>query len=86
MTEDQKQPWWKSLPGVLTAATGLVAALSGLVAGLNQLGAFRREPTPAQVVTPTPAPREGTARESSTTVTGGSTSSAAGSGSQLGNP
>ena len=38
MTEEKKQSWWTSVPGLLTAATGFVAALSGLVAGLNQTG------------------------------------------------
>ena len=42
MTEDKKQGWWRSIPGLLTATTGLVAALSGLVAGLNQTGVFDR--------------------------------------------
>jgi len=84
VTEDQKQLWWKSLPGVLTAATGFVAALSGLVAGLNQLGVFRREPAPAQVVGPGPTSRGVSARDSSEKVRGGSSSSAAGSGSDTG--
>ena len=64
MAEEQRQSWWKSLPGLLTAASGFVAALSGLVAGLNQLGVFRRDQPAPQVVAVAP-------------VTGGSTSSAA---------
>jgi len=47
VADEPKQPWLKSIPGVLTAATGFIAALSGLVAGLNQLGVFQREPAPA---------------------------------------
>ncbi len=68
MPDEQKQSRWKSLPGVLTTATGLVAALSGLVAGLNQLGVFRREPPAAQAVSAAPAPRESTHRDSAAAV------------------
>ena len=64
MGEGEKQPFWKSLPGLLTAATGFVAALSGLVAGLNQLGAFRREEPAAPVTAAAPALRESTLSES----------------------
>ena len=63
MAEEPKQPWYKSIPGILTATTGVIAALSGLVAGLNQLGVFRREP-PAAVVGMTPAPADNTVRDS----------------------
>ena len=56
MANDEKPSWWKSVPGLLTAATGFVAALSGLVAGLNQLGVFRPEAAAPQVVAPAPAP------------------------------
>jgi hypothetical protein len=55
VTDQEKASWWKSLPGVLTAATGFVAALSGLVAGLNQLGVFRREPPAPSAVSTSPA-------------------------------
>ena len=58
MADQEKGSWWKSLPGVLTTATGFVAALSGLVAGLNQLGVFRREPAAPSAVSTTPAPRD----------------------------
>ncbi len=44
--EQQKQGWWRSIPGVLTAGTGFLAALSGLLAGLNQMGAFDRLKAP----------------------------------------
>jgi hypothetical protein len=60
VADEQKVPWWKSLPGLLTAATGFVAALSGLVAGLNQLGVFRHPPPGAPVVASTPASRDTT--------------------------
>jgi len=45
--EQQKQGWWRSIPGVLTASTGFLAALSGVLAGLNQMGAFDRLKAPA---------------------------------------
>ncbi|HUR93386.1 MAG TPA: hypothetical protein VMY76_02300 [Gemmatimonadales bacterium] len=77
MADEPKQSWWKSLPGILTTATGFIAALSGLVAGLNQLGLFKRaEPaTPIQVAAP--APRDTVAGPQGSTTVGGSTSSAA---------
>jgi hypothetical protein len=61
--DEPRQPWYKSLPGILTAATGFIAAMSGLVAGLNQLGVFRRQPPPAVVGTAT-APADNTAQDS----------------------
>ena len=75
MSDEPKQPWIKSLPGILTAATGFIAALSGLVAGLNQLGLFKRtEPPPVQVVA---SPARDTLRAGVESATvGGSTSSA----------
>ena len=65
MTDDPKQPWHKSIPGLLTAATGFIAAASGLVAGLNQLGVFRREPPPSAVVGVNPTPSDNTAQDTS---------------------
>jgi hypothetical protein len=67
MAIEEKPSWWKSVPGLLTAATGFVAALSGLVAGLNQLGAFRREARAPQVVATSPAPPERTPDEPAAT-------------------
>ena len=63
MTDDPKPPWHKSIPGVLTAATGFIAAVSGLLAGLNQLGVFRREPPPSAVVGISPTPSDNTAQD-----------------------
>jgi len=63
MAGEEKPSWWKSVPGLLTAATGFVAALSGLVAGLNQLNVFRREAPAPQVVATAPAPPASAADE-----------------------
>jgi hypothetical protein len=63
MGSEETPSWWKSVPGILTAATGFVAALSGLVAGLNQLGAFRRQEPAPQVVATAPAPPATTSDE-----------------------
>jgi hypothetical protein len=69
VADEPKQPWYKSVPGILTAATGFIAALSGLVAGLNQLGAFRREPPASAAVGMAPAPADNTAQDTATTTT-----------------
>jgi hypothetical protein len=63
VTDDPKPPWHKSIPGMLTAATGFIAAVSGLVAGLNQLGVFHREPPPPAVVGISPTPSDNTAQD-----------------------
>src|SRR5215213_795297 len=76
MANEQPPSWWKSLPGILTAATGFVAAMSGLVAGLNQLGVFRREEPPPQVVGTAPAARESTSQEMEPLVSSGASSTA----------
>ena len=76
MADEQHPSWWKSLPGILTAATGFVAALSGLVAGLNQLGVFRRDEPPAQVVGTAPVARESTPEEVGPQVASGASSTA----------
>jgi len=74
---DEQQPsWWKSLPGILTAATGFVAAMSGLVAGLNQLGVFRREEPPPQAVSTAAVARESTPEETEPLVSSGASSTA----------
>ncbi len=36
--EGRHATFWKTLPGALTAAAGLVAAITGLIIGLNQTG------------------------------------------------
>jgi hypothetical protein len=68
MAGEEKPSWWKSVPGLLTAATGFVAALSGLVAGLNQLNVFRRDAPAPQVVATAPAPPASAAAEPTATA------------------
>jgi hypothetical protein len=35
---EEKQTWWRTLPGILIAITGLLTAITGLAIGLNQVG------------------------------------------------
>ena len=44
MTQPQgsKGSFWSSIPGVITAVTGLLGAISGLILALNQIGIFGR--------------------------------------------
>jgi hypothetical protein len=71
MADEPKQPWYKSVPGTLTAATGFIAALSGLVAGINQLGLFKRAHPAPQTAT-APAPATGVPVAPATIASGGS--------------
>lgn len=51
--------FWKSLPGVVTACTGLVVAISGLLTGLGQAGIIGNKhdgKADAHVVIPSPVP------------------------------
>ena len=42
MREDEKAKgsWWHTLPGTLTALSGVVTAVAGLLVALNQTGVF----------------------------------------------
>lgn len=61
MPDEPKQRWYKSVPGMVTGATGFIAAVSGLLAGLNQLGVFKHDsPTAAPPNVIAPAPTRGT--------------------------
>jgi len=71
MADEPKQPWYKTVPGTLTAATGFIAALSGLVAGINQLGLFKREQSPPHAAV-APAPATSAPAAPSTVASGGS--------------
>jgi hypothetical protein len=77
VADEQRQSWWKSIPGTLTAATGFIAALSGLVAGINQLGLLRREQASQQVVATAPASRDNASPPSVAAGTAGGTSTTA---------
>ena len=77
MADEQRQSWWKSVPGTLTAATGFIAALSGLVAGINQLGLLRREQASQQVVGAAPASGDSAVSRPIAPGTGGGSSTAA---------
>ena len=73
--EDAGRPksWWQTLPGVLTAATGLLTAVAGLIVALHQSGLLDRghPPAPAAATAeaqsaqapppPSPAPAAGPA-------------------------
>ena len=54
--DDRKpQSWWITLPGILTAAAGIMTALTGLFVMLNQVGAFRRALQPAPTMEALPS-------------------------------
>jgi hypothetical protein len=76
VADEQRQSWWKSIPGMLTAATGFVAALSGLVAGINQLGLLRREQASQQEIAAAPASREPATAPVAPSTGGGSSTTA----------
>jgi hypothetical protein len=47
MADDEKSHnWWQTLPGLLTAAAGIITAIAGLVAILNQAGFLQPRATP----------------------------------------
>jgi hypothetical protein len=45
--ETESKGWWKTLPGLLTAAAAIITALTGLLVALHQTGLLNRTP-PAQ--------------------------------------
>jgi hypothetical protein len=49
---DQKQSWWQTLPGILTAAASVLTALTGSVVALHQW----HQPVPAPAPTQSSAP------------------------------
>lgn len=46
MAEPSQTPksssWWQTLPGILTATTGMITALAGLIVALNQTGWLKK--------------------------------------------
>jgi hypothetical protein len=54
---DEKQSFWTTLPGIITAITGLVVAITGLVTALGEngiIGSRLNGPTPTAFATATP--------------------------------
>jgi len=43
MGEEKPQSWWKTVPGILTAAAGFITAVSGLILALHQAGIFENK-------------------------------------------
>jgi hypothetical protein len=64
MGEEKPQSWWKTFPGILTAAAGFITAVSGLIVALHQAGIFENkgslpsEPTSKTVHETPPKPKE----------------------------
>ena len=67
-SEEKKQSFWATFPGVLTAVAGLLSAGTGLLVALNQVGVIGTEEddaepnavvgTPSQTPSPTPSASE----------------------------
>jgi hypothetical protein len=47
----KSQPWWQTLPGILTAVAAIITATTGLIVALNQAGGFSNKSNP-----PSPTP------------------------------
>jgi hypothetical protein len=50
--KNEKESFWKTLPGVLTAIAAIITAISGLVLGLYNVGVFSNTPSPTLSSTP----------------------------------
>jgi hypothetical protein len=42
--ESESKKWWQTLPGLLTAAAGIITAFTGLLLAVHQIGCFERSP------------------------------------------
>src|SRR5215471_17777126 len=42
--ESESKKWWQTLPGLLTAAAGIITAFTGLLLAMHQIGCFERSP------------------------------------------
>jgi hypothetical protein len=51
--KNEKESFWKTLPGILTAIAAIITAISGLVLGLYNAGVFSNTPSPTLLSTPT---------------------------------
>jgi hypothetical protein len=45
--QSESKGWWQTLPGLLTAAAGIITALTGLLVAVHQTGLFNHNPLPA---------------------------------------
>ena len=69
--EPASQSWWKTLPGLLTAAAATITAITGLIVAVHQTGFFDHGPQPStQVRTQPAAPNPSTQMPSSANQTG----------------
>lgn len=58
--EPQKQSWWQTLPGILTAIAAILTALTGLIAGLYEVGVFPGKTSNKRTPLETPTPLSST--------------------------
>ena len=49
-----RQSWWQTLPGILTAVAGVLTAVTGLVVALNEAGVFDGKTSGPEIVQPMP--------------------------------
>ncbi len=57
---EEKQSWWQTLPGILTATAGIITAVTGFLLAMNQSGCFHKsEKTSSVLQTHVDTPVEG---------------------------
>jgi|SRR5579871_1956817 len=56
--ESESKGWWRTLPGLLTAAAGIITALTGLLVAVHQTGFFDRSPQPVSETRSEPHPTD----------------------------
>ena len=54
--ESESKGWWQTLPGLLTAAAGIITALTGLLVAVHQTGFFDRSHQPVSQARSEPHP------------------------------
>ena len=59
--EPRKTSWWGTVPGMLTAAAGVITAVTGLLIALDQIGFFRADPEPVSATAAALEPAPGSA-------------------------